>query len=153
LCRVHHKMVDDQCETYTVEVLTRLKCNHEEWVSNSLTAEKQIPPICIRRIRDNIPTHLIRITSGSDLFHIIDGSMAYAFDHDELCSEKEMEVLSDFFQEVQDWIDLSSVLDAGEKVKTKYRMKTLIQELESFDFWLFGAQEIQRVEGGIGAPM
>jgi hypothetical protein len=30
LCRVHHKMVDDQCETYTVEVLRLLKANHEK---------------------------------------------------------------------------------------------------------------------------
>lgn len=29
LCRVHHKMVDDQYETYTPDLLRKLKHNHE----------------------------------------------------------------------------------------------------------------------------
>jgi hypothetical protein len=36
LCRVHHKMVDDQHETYTTEVLRSLKVNHEKWVSSTV---------------------------------------------------------------------------------------------------------------------
>src|SRR5579864_8713753 len=36
LCRVHHKMVDDQYETYTAELLRNLKQNHEKWVSSAL---------------------------------------------------------------------------------------------------------------------
>lgn len=36
LCRVHHKLVDDQAETYTAELLRQLKQNHETWVSESL---------------------------------------------------------------------------------------------------------------------
>src|SRR5437016_5965776 len=55
LCRVHHKMVDDQFETYTVEVLRALKKNHGSWVSSALTEEKQIPPVRIKRIKENIP--------------------------------------------------------------------------------------------------
>ena len=43
LCRVHHKMVDDQYDTYTVQVLRRLKENHERWVSSTLSADK--PPV------------------------------------------------------------------------------------------------------------
>lgn len=36
LCRIHHKMVDDQCETYTVEVLRSLKVKHERWFHRHL---------------------------------------------------------------------------------------------------------------------
>ena len=36
LCRIHHKMVDDQCESYTVDVLRQMKVNHELWVSQKL---------------------------------------------------------------------------------------------------------------------
>jgi hypothetical protein len=36
LCRVHHKIVDDQPNTYSVELLKRLKTEHEEWVRQSL---------------------------------------------------------------------------------------------------------------------
>ncbi len=36
LCRVHHKTIDDQCESYTVDKLRQLKVNHERWVSEKL---------------------------------------------------------------------------------------------------------------------
>lgn len=36
LCAVHHKLVDDQPGEYTVERLHKMKCNHENWVKNSL---------------------------------------------------------------------------------------------------------------------
>lgn len=36
LCRVHHKMVDDQNESYTVDMLRRIKIDHEAWVSQKL---------------------------------------------------------------------------------------------------------------------
>ena len=37
LCRVHHKMIDDQCESYTVDILRQMKVNHDLWVSQKLT--------------------------------------------------------------------------------------------------------------------
>jgi hypothetical protein len=38
LCRVHHKTIDDQSETFTADVLHQLKENHERWVHDSLDA-------------------------------------------------------------------------------------------------------------------
>lgn len=152
LCRVHHKMVDDQSETYTVEMLTKLKQNHEKWVSSSLAEEKTVPPVRIKRIRENIPAHLIRISAGQDLFNILDGAMGFSFENDEPKSEEEVGVLSSFFQEAQDWGDLSSDMEAGERVSAKYRLTNLLKELEDSGFWVFGATEVRRMEGGIAAP-
>lgn len=36
LCKVHHKLVDDQPGTYTVNVLHRMKEEHLDWVSSNL---------------------------------------------------------------------------------------------------------------------
>ncbi len=36
LCKVHHKLVDDQTETYTAAMLKMLKENHGKWVSEKL---------------------------------------------------------------------------------------------------------------------
>lgn len=36
LCNVHHKLVDDQPNTYTVQRLIEMKANHEKWVRESL---------------------------------------------------------------------------------------------------------------------
>lgn len=35
-CKVHHKLVDDQWRTYTVELLLQMKEQHERWVRESL---------------------------------------------------------------------------------------------------------------------
>lgn len=35
LCKDHHKMIDDQHNTYTIEVLHRIKDEHEAWVRNA----------------------------------------------------------------------------------------------------------------------
>ena len=36
LCKVHHKIIDDQPETYTVTVLKKMKDHHEKWVNERL---------------------------------------------------------------------------------------------------------------------
>jgi len=40
LCRIHHKIVDDQPGKYTVEKLQQIKKEHESWVSKSLTVDQ-----------------------------------------------------------------------------------------------------------------
>jgi len=145
-------MVDDQCETYTVEVLSKLKANHEKWVSSTLAENKEVLPVRVRRIKENIPSHLIRLTSGQDIMKVVGNSSGFSFDHDEPQSAAEVELLSGFLQETQDWGDLSSELDAGDRVKAAYRLSTLIQELEEAGFWVFGGREVQRLEGGVGPP-
>lgn len=37
LCRIHHKIIDDQPNTYTVEYLKQIKVAHEKWVRESLS--------------------------------------------------------------------------------------------------------------------
>lgn len=152
LCRVHHKMADDQCETYTAHLLQSLKTNHEAWVASTLSGEKQIPPMRIRRIKENIPTHLIRLNTGKELMNVISSSYAYSFDHDEPQSEAEVQILSGFLQEVQDWGELSWELEAGQRVEAAFRMTGMIKELEDAGFWVFGGRENQRLEGGIEPP-
>jgi hypothetical protein len=129
-----------------------LKANHEKWVSSTLAEEKQLPPVRLRGIKENIPSHLIRLTSGQDVMKVVASSSAFSFEHDEPQSEAEVELLSGFLQEAQDWGDLSSDLEAGDRVKAAYRMSTLVRELEEAGFWVFGGREVQRLEGGVGPP-
>lgn len=37
LCRVHHKLIDDQEQKYTVEILHQYKNKHEDWVRKNLS--------------------------------------------------------------------------------------------------------------------
>ena len=152
LCRIHHKMVDDQYETYTAELLHRQKANHEKWVSSTLTEGKSLPSVRVRRLKENLPKHLVRLISGQDIMTVVNGACASSFEHDEPQSDAEVELISCFLQEAQDWGELSGDLEAGDRVKTAFRMSTLLKELDQVGFWVFGGREIRRMEGGIGPP-
>jgi len=153
LCRVHHKMVDDQTQTYTVEALQKLKATHEAWVASTLNPSAHpLEKLRIRRLKENIPAYLLRLTYGRDILNIIQNSYAHSFDHDEPASENEAQLLAEFLQEAQDFGDLYRELEAGDHVKAALRMSALLQQLEGAGFWVFGGREIQRLEGGIGAP-
>lgn len=39
MCKVHHKLIDDQPLKYTVHELLRIKANHLEWVTNNLNPD------------------------------------------------------------------------------------------------------------------
>lgn len=152
LCRVHHKMVDDQHETYTAEVLLRLKAKHEKWVSSRLSEERRQPRARVRRIKENIPSHLMRLTSGRDIMAVVEGACAFSFDHEEPRSEAEVDLFRAFLQEAKDWGDLSGELEAGDRVQAVFRLTTLLRELEESGFWVFGDREMQRLEGGHEPP-
>ena len=38
LCRVHHKIIGDQPETFTADILGQLKANHERWIADALAS-------------------------------------------------------------------------------------------------------------------
>jgi len=143
-------MVDDQVNTYSVGALQKLKADHEAWVARTLAGQVGHPRARVRRIKENIPSHLGRLETGNALLSVLDGACAFSFDHDEPTSEEEMELLAAFFQEAQDWGDLD--LESGEKVRVAFHLTTLIGELKEAGFWLFGAREERRLEGGAGPP-
>lgn len=153
LCRTHHKMVDDQMETYTIEVLGTLKTNHERWVSAALNSGPQkLDPVRVVRVKGQTPSHLKRINTGQELLDVLSDSSAFSFQHDDPRSKDEMEVIKGFLQEAQDWGEISSDFESGQRVEASYRMTEMIRELGAAGFWVFGGREIRRLEGGQGGP-
>jgi hypothetical protein len=152
LCATHHKMIDDQQETYTAEVVRSIKSNHESWVETKLRDDPVPPPVRVRRFRQNIPTSLPRIRSGQELLAIATDSCAHYFKHDDDLSDVEAELVGRFAQEVADWINFGSGLEPFDRVRYSKHMQELMSELEQHGFYLFAARETQQLEGGIGAP-
>ena len=103
LCRTHHKIVDDQAATFTTDILRQMKANHEVWVSQQLAGNKQVPPVRIRRVRENIPPFLSRLTTGKDILDVVGNTMVLDFDHDELKSQEEVDIVCGFMEAVEDW--------------------------------------------------
>lgn len=151
LCRIHHKMIDDQPETFTETIIKQIKVNHEFWVSERLNQEEKKPPR-IKRIKENIPTTLPRVTTGKEIINILDSAMGYEFDHDEPKNEIEVELISGFLQYLNDLGDLLSDFESGERVRFSFEITKMINELLDNDHYVFGAREIRVLEGGSGAP-
>jgi hypothetical protein len=142
LCRVHHKMVDDQENTYSVEHLRKIKKEHEQWVGETLN-------ISCEKL-NNSPKYLSRLTTGKELINVLSNSHAYDFDHDELESKDEVDLVGGFLQNAQDWGELYSELGSGDRVEASYDLQHAIKELEALDFLVFGEYVKRKIKSDDG---
>ena len=150
LCKVHHKMIDDQVLKYNASHLTNLKVNHEKWVSERLdTSDSHTRPLRVRRVTGNSPTFLQRIHSGEELLAIVTNAYAYAHRYDDLRNEMEDDLVAGFLQEAQDWgeVGLESV---SNRMRAARSLDERIGELERAKLWVFGCREKRILEGGTG---
>ncbi|GHV89309.1 hypothetical protein AGMMS50267_16690 [Spirochaetia bacterium] len=148
LCKTHHKMIDDQTETYTTDVLYLIKKNHEEWVETKLSHEETIKPARIKRIKENIPQKLPRINNGKELMEMAKNVDSFYQDFPSDLSTDEVELVGGFIQEVIDEADLT-IGEPLEFVRVTKRVNDMLQELEENGFYVFADTEKQILEGGI----
>lgn len=153
LCRVHHKMVDDQFETYTAELLLTIKRSHEEWVNAKFEESGQLEKVRVVRFKSKIPTHLLLVESGHELFNLVSGCYGHYPYHSDDLSDEEIELVGGFIQNVFDWADFSDDLEAVEKLRVGKTLSKQISELELKGFRVFGARENQQLRGGINPPL
>ena len=150
LCKVHHKLIDDQPSEYTASRLANIKANHEKWVSEQLdTSGSHTRPVRIRRAAKNTPAFLRRIRSGKELLDIVTDACAYAPHYEDLRNRTEDELVAGLLQDAQDWdeLELDSVL---ERMRAARSLEDQIEKLERAGFWVFGCREQQILEGGTG---
>lgn len=147
LCRIHHKTVDDQDATFTTEILRQVKSNHEVWVSEKLTA-RPIAPLKFRRIKKNIPSFLFRLTTGKQVLDLISNCYAFYMNNDELTSPEEVSLVGDFFQTLEDIQMIKDELEPREWIHNEFDITQSLQILEQAGFYVFGAREVQLLEGG-----
>jgi hypothetical protein len=152
LCRIHHKMIDDQAETYTAELLRVIKANHEKWVESKLKDKAEISPLQIRRFKSEIPTKLPVVSSGKELLNLAISSHGTYTDYSDDLNEEEIDLVGGFIQNVSDWGDVADALEPIERVRAANMLGEEIKELNAHGFFVFAAMEKQRVEGGISAP-
>lgn len=152
LCRVHHKMVDDQFETYTAEVLRSIRANHERWVEAKLKEPEGSPLVRVKRFKTEIPTQLKVIESGQELFNLASGCHGSYQNHSDDLSDDEVEIVGGFLQSLKDWIDIASDLEPIDRVRAINSLNTELKDLKGHGFLVFAAREKQRLEGGIGLP-
>lgn len=115
LCRDHHKMIDDQINTYTVEKLCEIKKQHEVWIKESTA--KQVIDITFAEL--NIVTKYLisNQPQQSDSFTII--SPRDKIKKNGLSSETERLITMGITQvkQVTDFIDKFPDIEFGDRLK------------------------------------
>lgn len=132
LCKVHHKLVDDQPETYSVEKIREIKAAHERWVKERLKRK----PTSASQF-----TQLLRIRTGVELANIIGGSHAYCFNHDELETVDEAKLVGCFLGNLQDLGDIWGDLDSNQHVEMRFSLTGMIRDIEAAGMFVFGTRE------------
>lgn len=150
LCRIHHKQIDDQSTTYASDVLKRIKDDHEKWVSEKLKDGNTRFKARIKRIKDNIPISLTRITVGKELLDIVSSAHSFQYGNDELKSTGEVERIGQFFDLINDWQMVANETSPGYRVEIEFNLTEQIKELDEAGFWVFGATERQILESSDG---
>jgi hypothetical protein len=150
LCRIHHKLIDDQAETYTADLLRGMKANHEKWVEEKLKDQPQIRPVRIKRIKSEIPSKLPAVTSGKELLNLALGCDASYQDYSDDLDDIETDLVGGFIQNVSDWADLAS--EPIERIRAAKSLGEEIKALYERGFVVFAAVENQRMEGGMSGP-
>lgn len=152
LCASHHKTVDDQFETFTVEVVRGIKRNHESWVEKRLSENPTLKPVGIRRSKDGTPQHLNLVLSAKELWSLMSRSKAFAFDHPSDLASNETELVGEFLQEIRDWGDLGLESEPIEQVRAVARIQEMIKTLAGDRLLVYANIESARLEGGTAPP-
>ena len=151
LCSVHHKQIDDQCETFSCEILKKMKETHEKWVEEQLSPKDNAKPIQIKRVKENLPTHLKKIITGNDLMCLLNECVAFEYSYDNVFSKEQILLASEFLQATQEVLDIDDTLEVRDKIAYDVAFNDILNELDRNNIWVFGARENRIVTGGVEA--
>jgi hypothetical protein len=148
LCKTHHKLVDDQMERFPAQRLRKIKAAHEHWVREALGGQGAKSQDGLNGPSFNGVTLMPRIKTGRELVSVIRGAHLFHFDNDEVESQEEMEIVSEFLQYLHDWGDILDELGAGEIVRVGFQLSQELEELERNGFLVFGERRRRRMNWG-----
>lgn len=142
LCKVHHKLVDDQPDTFDAEVLRELKTKHEQWVKARLSSVRAgTPEESGSRPQSQSERFLNRLNSGQEILDVVGGAYQFGLTYDDPETQGEMELISTFLQEVQDWGELYAELESGRRVEAAFQLSQMLKDVEAAGFWVFGLRD------------
>lgn len=159
LCKIDHKIVDDQVQEFTTERLLRTKAEHESWVRMRLQ-EERVEPEPVRVEDDPLakPLRLTILRTGSDVWYVVSAAHAYFLgdlDEDDAKPEQ-LDRTAEFLQLAQEWGEVSrEVTDRGMVAvrEAKQSLTASLNELAELGLLVFGGRRRRILKGGVGPPM
>ncbi len=131
LCKNHHREIDENCISYSEELLHYIKTSHENWVKISLD-NSCLGKACVRK-----PRFLKRVTSGKELLGLFNQVACIYRDYDEPINEKECEYIASIFQYFSDLVDIYCDLEVCDLIKESYNLTRTINELRDKGYYVY----------------
>jgi hypothetical protein len=128
LCRNHHKEVDDQPESFTVEFLKEIKLEHENWVRNKLSPDRQSIPRSF---------FVYRVDTGAQFCDLVIGCHVSFFNNDQPKTDEEVELIGDFAQNFQEYSDIWNVIESKARIVAQFEFDRQIRELNEGGFLVY----------------
>jgi hypothetical protein len=163
LCKVDHKVVDDQPGEYTRERLREIKVRHEEWVmqtlgqgSPHLGAElwSRVAPIRLRPDPLLGPVKLMLLASGRAVWEVI--ADAHSFRRDSLQDDSDPEasdLADEFLDDAKDWGEISGEISDQVGIRKVERQFTgWLDRLAQRGLVVYGGRRRLILEGATGPP-
>lgn len=151
LCSVHHKMIDDQVETFPAERVRSMKQEHEQWVQ-ALTNGEPVRGVRVVRDPNRIPETLTLVNNGRELYLLASGCAEGYHDYENDMIPDEAQLVAGFLQDLQDGIGIASELGPGAVIEAEQGLSKQLGELAEAGFLVFAARERMTLEGGVNGP-
>ena len=79
-----------------------------------------------------------RITNGSDIVAVFDGSHMYRFSNEDPRSGEDAEYIAWVVSQIHDYSEIWGDIEPGSKIKAIYEFGEMLHEMENKGIWLFG---------------
>jgi hypothetical protein len=145
LCKVHHKMIDDQIETYSIVKLKNVKKLHEKWVEDNLSDLRHQNRAKIVRNENDIPKMLTHVISGKKLLEMASACESFYQDYPDDLNSDETEIVGFFIQELRDWADIGDMVEPIDYIRAGNSISEHINTLKESGFMVFGDVEKQKL--------
>lgn len=152
LCKVCHKLVDDQVDVFTVDALKLIKRKHEKSIEER--ASKSADEVKIVRSRAEIPKQLEIIRSAQDILNLMASCHGMYHRIPDDLSESELDLVGAFLQEMSDWGDvgLGVLSSPSEWISAQKHVTRQLSELNQSGFDVYVGREKQQLLGGAQPP-
>lgn len=141
LCKNHHRQIDENCITYTEELLHYIKTLHENWVKETLESGEN------EKNKSRKPRFVKRITSGKELLNAFQHIAFIYSDYDEPANDEECAYIADIFQYFTDLIDLCSDFEISQKITEGQKLSRLLDELKGKGYYVYAENHKVKVGG------
>ncbi len=136
LCRIHHKLIDDQPNTFSSVYLRTKKKEHETWVQKSLSSGLLISSSVFPAFR---------IDNGKQLLDLLIGCDASVIENDQVLTQAESDSIGSLTQDIHDYIDMWSDISQRDRIQAQLDLHEQITQLSNSGFLVYSCNRRQKL--------